>query len=53
MEKIFKSKYKPFIIGRSLRNVTPDQVIKTRYGVLIKVPVFDNLVLYITPSESF
>ena len=53
MEKTFKSKHKLFIIGRSLRNVQPDQVIKTRCGVLIKVAVFDNLVRYITPSESF
>ena len=51
--KAFKSKHKTFRTRRSLRNVKPDQVIKTRYGVLIKVAVLDNLVLYITPSESF
>ena len=51
--KIFKSKHKPFKIRRSLSNVKPDKVIKTRCGVLIKVAVLDNLVLYIIPSESF
>ena len=51
--KILKSKYKPFRLCRSLKNVKPDQVIKTRYGVLIKVAVLDNFVLYIKPSESF
>ena len=51
--KIFKSKEKPFRIRRSFRNVQPDQIIKTRYGVLIEVAVPDNLVLYITPIESY
>ena len=53
MEKMIKSKHKPFRICCSLRNVQPDQVIKTRVGVLIKVAVPNNLVLYIMPSESF
>ena len=51
--KAFQLKHKPFRTRRSLRNVEPDQVIKTRHGILIKVAVLDNLVLYITPSESF
>ena len=51
--KIIKSKHESFRIRRSLRNVKTDQVIKTRYDVLIKVAVLDNLVLYIAPSESF
>ena len=51
--KIFISKHKPFTIRRIFRNVKPDQVKKTRYGILIKVAVLDNLVLYIMPSELF
>ena len=50
--KMIKSKHKPFRIRRSLRNVEPNQVIRTRYGALIKVAVLDNLVLYIILSES-
>ena len=48
--KTFKSKHKLFRFRRSLSNVKPDQDIKTRYVVLIKVSVYDNLVLYIMPS---
>ena len=51
--KTFKSKHKPFRICRSLRNVNTDQVIMTRYSVLIKLAVLDNLVSYIMPSDSF
>ena len=49
--KILKSKHKPFRFRRSLSNVKPDQVIKIRYVVLIKVAVLDNLVLYIMPNR--
>ena len=50
---MIKSKHKPFRTCRSLRNVQPDHVMKTRYDVFIKVAVHDNLVLYIMPSEKF
>ena len=39
-----KLKHKPFRVCRSLRNGKPDQVIKTRYDVLIKITLLDNLV---------
>ena len=50
--KIFKLKPEPFRIRRSLRNVELNQVIMTRYGVLIKLSVFEKLVLYFRRSES-
>ena len=53
MEQNVYIETKLFRIRRSLRNFMPDQVIKTRCGVWIKVAVLDNLVLYIIPSEPF
>ena len=52
-KKMTNAKHKPFRSRRSLRNVKADQIIKTRYDVLIKVAVLDKVVLYIMPSESF
>ena len=43
--KINKTKHKSFRFRRSLRNVKPNQVVKNRYGVLIKVTVLDDQIL--------